>query len=133
VRHICDSTVIGFRDLGDIATKANVAAADILSTRLNEGFDELKALFSVPASRAPASITLPATATSVGLPAIPTNAKSPATTEPVEAQEVTPSKDAEEAEVEAEVEVEVEPNLKAAPRARRTTESVKAARTTPRR
>jgi phasin family protein len=129
VRHICDSTVIGFRDLGDIATKASVDAADILSTRLNEGFDELKALFSVPASRAPASATLPATAASVGLPAIPTNAKSPATTEPVEAQEVTPSKDAEEAEVE----VEVEPNLKAAPRARRTTESVKAARTTPRR
>src|SRR5215470_3329951 len=128
VRHICDSTVIGFRDLGDIATKANVDAADILSARLNEGFDELKVFFGVPVSRAPASATLPATAASPGVPATPTNVTLPVTTEPVEAQEVTRSEDAE-----AEVEVEPVPNLKAAPRARRTTESVKAARTTSRR
>jgi len=126
VRHICDSTVIGFRDLGDIATKANVDAADILSARLNEGFDELKVFFGVPVSRAPASATLPATAASPGLPATPTNVTLPV--EPVEAQEVIRSEHAE-----AKVEIEPAPNLKAAPRARRTTESVKAARTTSRR
>ena len=130
VRRICDSTVIGFRDLGDIATKANVEAADILSARLNEGFDELKALFGVPVSSAPASATIPATAASAGLPAAPTNVSLPATTEPVEAEEVTQSK---EVETEAEVEVEPVPNLKAAPKASRTTQSVKTARTTPRR
>ena len=117
VRHICDSTVIGFRDLGDIATKANVDAADILSARINEGFDELKVLFGVPLSRAPASATLPAT---------PTDAMLPATTEPVEAQKVDRSED-------AKAEAEPVPDPKAAPRASRTTESVKAARTTPRR
>src|SRR5262249_34142906 len=130
VRHICDSTVIGFRDLGDIATKANVNAADILSARLNEGFDELKVLFGVSVSRAPASATLPATAASAGLPATPTNVTLPVMTEPVEAEEVTQSK---EVEAEAEVEVEPVPNLKAASKARRTTQSVKTARTTPRR
>jgi phasin family protein len=128
VRHICDSTVIGFRDLGDIATKANVDAADILSARLNEGFDELKVLFGVPVSRAPASATLPATLTSVGLPDKPTKPTLPTAIEPVEAKEVTPSKNAE-----IEVEVEPAPNLKAAPKVRRTTESVKPARMTPRR
>src|SRR5262245_26353936 len=119
VRHIYDSSVTGFHDLGDIATRANADAVDILNARLNEGFDELKVLFGIPVSCA---------ATSATLSAIPTSAMLPATTEPVEAQEVARGEDAE-----AEVEVEHVPNQKAAPRASPTTKSVKAARTARRR
>src|SRR5258708_25643579 len=47
-RYGYDSTVARLRELGDIATRANVAALDILNPRITEPFDELKALFAAP-------------------------------------------------------------------------------------
>ena len=46
--HICDSTVAGLRELSEIATRANLAAADVWSARVREAFDEFKGLFAEP-------------------------------------------------------------------------------------
>lgn len=46
--HLYDSAVAGLRELSDIATRANVATADILSSRVREAFDEFKALLAQP-------------------------------------------------------------------------------------
>jgi hypothetical protein len=46
-------TVNHSRELCDIATRANVAAADILSARVTQVFDELKVLFAAPAATRP--------------------------------------------------------------------------------
>jgi phasin family protein len=54
-RHIYVSTVDRFRELSDIAVKANVTAVDILSARVTEAFDEFRALFAAPV--APSSVT----------------------------------------------------------------------------
>ena len=62
-RHIYASAVARFRDLSDIAIKANVAAADILNARITEAFDEFRALFAAPAPAAVASSVVPATIT----------------------------------------------------------------------
>src|SRR6266404_2908637 len=56
-RHIYVSTVARYRELSDIAVKANVTAVDILNARVTEAFDEFRALFAAPVS--------PTTATSV--------------------------------------------------------------------
>ena len=54
-RHIYVSTVDRFRELSDIAVKANVTAVDILSARVTEAFDEFRALFAAPV--APSSVS----------------------------------------------------------------------------
>src|SRR5258708_22184325 len=54
-RYIFVSTVDRFRELSDIAVKANVTAVDILSARVTEAFDEFRALFAAPV--APSSAT----------------------------------------------------------------------------
>ncbi len=54
-RYGYDSTVARLRELGDIATRANVAAVDILNARITEAFDELKALFAAPVDPSAAS------------------------------------------------------------------------------
>ena len=56
-RHIYVSAVARFRELSDIAVKANVTAVDILNARVSEAFDEFRALFAAPVA--------PNTATSV--------------------------------------------------------------------
>jgi len=61
-RYVYDSTVNRSRELCDIATRANVAAADILSARVTQAFDELKALFAVPAEAPAATRPEPAPA-----------------------------------------------------------------------
>ena len=47
-QHIHVSTFARFRELSDIAVKANVTAVDILNGRVAEAFDELRALFVAP-------------------------------------------------------------------------------------
>ena len=47
-RQIYHSTVVRFRELSDIAVKANIAATDILNARVTEAFDEFRALFAAP-------------------------------------------------------------------------------------
>jgi phasin family protein len=47
-RHIYESSVARFRELSDIAVKANVTAVDILNGRVTAAFDEFKALFAAP-------------------------------------------------------------------------------------
>jgi phasin family protein len=47
-RHICVSTVARYRELSDIAVKANVTAVDILNARVTEAFDEFRALLAAP-------------------------------------------------------------------------------------
>jgi phasin family protein len=47
-RHIYVSAVARFRELSDIAVKANVTAVDILNARVSEAFDEFRALFAAP-------------------------------------------------------------------------------------
>ena len=47
-RHIYLSAVARFRELSDIAVKANVTAVDILNARVSEAFDEFRALFAAP-------------------------------------------------------------------------------------
>jgi phasin family protein len=59
-RYVYDSTVNSSRELCDIVTKANVAAADILSARATQVFDELKALLAAPAEAPGATSTEPA-------------------------------------------------------------------------
>lgn len=59
VRQIYASTVARFRELSDIALKANVATADILNARVTEAFDEFKALFAAPVAAASAAIAAP--------------------------------------------------------------------------
>jgi phasin family protein len=49
---IYHSTVVRFRELSDIAVKANVTAIDILNARVTEAFDEFRALFAVAPSTA---------------------------------------------------------------------------------
>jgi phasin family protein len=61
-RHIYVSTVDRFRELSDIAVKANVTAVDILSARVTEAFDEFRALFAAPVA--------PSTVTSVALTSV---------------------------------------------------------------
>ena len=56
-RHIYVSAGARFRELSDIAVKANVTAVDILNARVSEAFDEFRALFAAPVA--------PNTATSV--------------------------------------------------------------------
>jgi phasin family protein len=56
-RHIYVSAVARFRELSDIAVKANLTAVDILNARVSEAFDEFRALFAAPVA--------PNTATSV--------------------------------------------------------------------
>ena len=51
-RNIYDSTVARSSELYDIATKANVAAVDILTARITESFEELRALFVAPTAPA---------------------------------------------------------------------------------
>ena len=61
-RHTYVSAVARFRELSDIAVKANVTAVDILNARVSEAFDEFSALFAAPvipntaASVAPGSV-----------------------------------------------------------------------------
>ena len=61
-RHIYVSAVARFRELSDIAVKANLTAVDILNARVSEAFDEFRALFAAPvapitaASVAPSSV-----------------------------------------------------------------------------
>jgi phasin family protein len=57
VRHMYVSSVVGLRELSDIAVRTNVTAVDILNTRVSEAFDEFRALFAMPA--APAAISAP--------------------------------------------------------------------------
>ena len=54
-----DLTLARLRELGDIATKASVAAVDILTARVTESFDELKTLFAAPVDPAAAAIAAP--------------------------------------------------------------------------
>jgi phasin family protein len=92
-RHIYVSTVDRFRELSDIAVKANVTAVDILSARVTEAFDEFRALFAAPVA--------PSTVTSVALTSV--------IAEPVAiAEEVAPVGD-------AVVPVEPKPTVTAAP------------------
>jgi len=58
-RHFCEAGVVRYRELFDIAAKANVTAADILSARVTEAFDELRALLAAPAEPAPAPSAVP--------------------------------------------------------------------------
>jgi hypothetical protein len=51
-QHIYHSTIAQFRELSDIAVKANVTAIDILNARVTEAFDEFRALFAVAPSTA---------------------------------------------------------------------------------
>jgi phasin family protein len=51
-QHIYQSTMTQFRELCDIAVKANVTAIDILNARVTEAFDEFTALFAVAPSTA---------------------------------------------------------------------------------
>jgi hypothetical protein len=60
VRHLYDSTVDRCRELCDIAARTNVAAVDILSARVSEAFEELRALFDAPVEPAAAPDTVPA-------------------------------------------------------------------------
>jgi phasin family protein len=48
-RHAYESTLARFGNLYEIATKAQMAAADILNARLAEAMDEFKVLFAAPA------------------------------------------------------------------------------------
>src|SRR5262245_37183947 len=59
-RHLYDSTIDRYRELYDIATRTNVAAVDILSARVTEAFDELKALLDAPVEPAVVQDTAPA-------------------------------------------------------------------------
>lgn len=58
-RYGYNSTIVRLRELGDIATRANVAAVDILDARITEAFDELKALFAAPVDSATATSAAP--------------------------------------------------------------------------
>ena len=58
-RHICVSTVARFRELSDIAVKANVTAVDILNARVTEAFDEFRALFAAPVAATTATSVAP--------------------------------------------------------------------------
>jgi phasin family protein len=51
-QHIYHSTIAQFRELSDIAVKANVMAIDILNARVTEAFDEFRAFFAVAPSTA---------------------------------------------------------------------------------
>ncbi|MBV8192428.1 MAG: phasin family protein [Alphaproteobacteria bacterium] len=81
-RHAYDSTVARIGDLYEVATKAQVAAADILNTRLAEALEECKVLFAAQAESA-------ATAETVVHIAAPVAPAEPAATEFVEADGVT--------------------------------------------
>jgi phasin family protein len=59
-RHIHASAVVRFRELCDVAVKANLAAIDIMSARITEAFDEFKALFAAPTSNVATSGDTPA-------------------------------------------------------------------------
>lgn len=59
-QHIYHSTVARFRELSDIAVKANVTAIDILNARVTEAFDEFKALFAAPVAPSTATSVAPA-------------------------------------------------------------------------
>jgi phasin family protein len=53
-------TVARFRELSDIAVKANIAATDILNARVTEAFDEFRALFAAPVAPSTATGVAPA-------------------------------------------------------------------------
>ena len=61
-QHIYHSTVTHFRELSDIAVKANVTAIDILNARVIEAFDEFRALFAAPVTPNTATSVTPASA-----------------------------------------------------------------------
>ena len=58
-RHIYVSAVARFRELSDIAVKANVTAVDILNARVSEAFDEFRALFAAPVAPITATSEVP--------------------------------------------------------------------------
>jgi phasin family protein len=53
------STVARFRELSDIAVKANVTAVDILNARVTAAFDEFRMLFAAPVTPTPATSVAP--------------------------------------------------------------------------
>jgi phasin family protein len=59
-QQIYHSTVVRFRELSDIAVKANVTATDILNARVTEAFDEFRALFAAPVAPSTAASVVPA-------------------------------------------------------------------------
>jgi phasin family protein len=59
-RHAYESTFARFGELYEIATKAHLAAADILNARLTEAMDEFKALFAATAESEAAPVEQPA-------------------------------------------------------------------------
>jgi phasin family protein len=83
-RQIYASAVAGFRELSDIAVRANLAAVDVLNARIAEAFDDFKALIAtsgpvaegdaprVPAVVEPVNITGQAAAAPVELQVTPT-------------------------------------------------------------
>jgi phasin family protein len=85
-RHAYDTTVARLGDLYEVATKAQVATADILNTRLAEALEECQALFAAPAEGA----STPDTIVRIAAPVAPID---PAATEPV-AAEVAPAEPA---------------------------------------
>jgi phasin family protein len=107
-RYVYDSTVNRSRELCDIATKANGAAADILSARVTQVFDELKALFAAPAEAPVATSAEPT-------PVVP----APIVTEPV-AQAKEPDRDELDQDEDADAPVKPQRTTKAAPRSSRT-------------
>ena len=94
-RHLYDSTIDRCRELGDIATKTNVAAVDILSARMTEAFDELKALLAAPVEPAAAPAVLAAPVTDVedigGGEAVDTRDEPEPTPKPTPPPERTPT------------------------------------------
>jgi phasin family protein len=80
-RQAYDTTVARLGDLYEVATKAQVATADILNTRLAEALEECQALFATHAESAPT----PDTVARIAAPAAPIE---PAAPEPVAAEEV---------------------------------------------
>jgi phasin family protein len=59
VRYILESSAARFPELFDVVTKANVATVDILSARITEALDKLRALFAAPAEPMPATGGVP--------------------------------------------------------------------------
>ena len=116
-RYVYDSTVNRSRELCDIAAKTNVAAADILSARVTQVFDELKSLFAAPAEAPAASRPEPAPV--VAEPPAPAVVEPPAVAEPA-AKAKEPDRNELDQDEDADAPVRPARTTKAAPRTSRT-------------